>query len=112
MEDCGQIEVTYRVHPRPAATAGFGDRLLIGPDESVLEVNVTDTGPGIPEEHRDQIFSPFFTTRSTGNGLGLAVVWKAMKAHGGDIIAENRTECGACFRLLLPVKLDAANWER
>ncbi len=107
----GRIEVRYRVLPRQAAAQQWGRRILLGLDETVLETTVTDSGPGIPEEHLEKIFSPFFTTRSNGNGLGLAVAWKVMKAHGGDIVAENRPEGGATFRLLLPVKHDAANRE-
>jgi PAS domain S-box-containing protein len=112
MPSGGRIEVRYRVLARQAAAQQWGGRMLLGLDETVLETTVADSGPGIAEEHLDKIFSPFFTTRSNGNGLGLAVAWKVMKAHGGDIVAENRPEGGAIFRLLLPVKLDAANRER
>ena len=78
----------------------------------MFEATIADRGPGIPDEYLDKIFSPFFTTRSGGNGLGLAVAWKILKAHGGDITAENQPDGGALFRLLLPVKLDAAYREQ
>ncbi|MBU2534466.1 MAG: PAS domain-containing protein, partial [Alphaproteobacteria bacterium] len=88
----GRVDVAYRTLPRQTATRLYGDRLPLGLDETVFEATVADSGPGIQEEHLDKIFSPFFTTRSSGNGLGLAVAWKILKAHGGDITAENRSE--------------------
>ncbi len=106
-----RVDVAYRTLTRQAATRQYGDRLLLGLDETILEVTVVDNGPGIPDEHLEKIFSPFFTTRSGGNGLGLGVAWKILKAHGGDVTAENQPDQGALFRLLLPVKLDAANRE-
>jgi len=105
------VEVTFRSLPLRAAAQQYGSRLLLGLDETVAEIMVADTGPGIPEEHLDKIFSPFFTTRSGGNGLGLAVAWKIVKAHGGEITAENRDGGGALFRILLPLKVHAANRE-
>ena len=112
MRDSGKIEIDYRVLPRQTAAQQYGDKMLLGLDETVLEVSVKDTGPGIEPDYVEKIFSPFFTTRSKGNGLGLAVAWKVMKAHGGDIVAGNCDTGGAHFRVLLPVKLDAANRER
>lgn len=109
--DRGVVEVGCRTLARQAAMAHHADRLLLGLDETVLETVVADSGPGIAEENLDKIFSPFFTTRTSGNGLGLAVAWKILKAHGGDITAENRPTGGALFRLLLPVKLHPAKRE-
>ncbi|HOD65399.1 MAG TPA: ATP-binding protein [candidate division Zixibacteria bacterium] len=100
----GEIEVGYRVYGREEAAAVWGKRLLLGLDETVLETTVADQGTGIAPENLEKIFSPFFTTRGDGNGLGLAVVWKVMKAHGGEVLAENRPAGGALFRLLLPVR--------
>lgn len=106
MPEGGKVEVGYRVYLREEASAQWGRRLLLGLDETVLETTVADSGAGIAKENLERIFSPFFTTRSDGNGLGLAVAWKVMKAHGGEIFAENCPEGGARFRLLLPVRLN------
>lgn len=65
-----------------------------------LEVTVEDTGPGIPAEHLERIFDPFFT-RAKGHGLGLYVSYGILSAHGGSLSAENRSEGGARFRLRL-----------
>jgi signal transduction histidine kinase len=72
-------------------------------DESI---EVKDNGPGIPEKIREKIFQPFFTTKPAGEGtgLGLSISYDIIKAHGGNIIAENNPEGGAKFIISLPVK--------
>ncbi|MDH4155993.1 MAG: ATP-binding protein [candidate division Zixibacteria bacterium] len=108
IEACGsgaRIEVAYRKLARQEATTKYGDMLLLGLDETVIETTIVDNGPGIPEEHREKIFAPFFTTKAGGNGLGLAVAVKIIKAHGGEIIAEAAPEGGSMFRLLIPIKM-------
>lgn len=74
------------------------------PKEGFVEVVVSDTGCGIPEEHLGQIFEPFFTTKedSKGVGLGLAVVYGIISRHGGDIQVESTVGRGTTFRVLLP----------
>jgi signal transduction histidine kinase len=65
-----------------------------------VRVVIEDTGPGIPAESRARIFQPFFTTKATGTGLGLAVVKRILEGHGGSIgVADS--ERGAAFHLLL-----------
>ncbi len=108
----GKVEVRFRLLPQDEAAARYGERILLGTDETLVETVVSDNGPGVPEEHIERIFAPFFTTSKEGNGLGLAVAWKVMKAHGGDIVAENSAEGGAVFRLLVPVKIDRKVRER
>ncbi|MEW5797095.1 MAG: ATP-binding protein [Candidatus Zixiibacteriota bacterium] len=104
----GEIQVEYRKLPRQSATAQYADRLLLGLDETVFEVIVRDNGPGVPLEALDSLFAPFFTTREGGNGLGLAMSWKIMKAHGGDIALDRAFTGGARFVLLLPVRISSA----
>jgi len=48
------------------------------------------------------VFEPFFTTKSGGTGMGLAIVYRILDAHGGEVRAENRSAGGAAFTLLLP----------
>lgn len=66
-----------------------------------VQVIVEDTGPGIPEDSLEKIFEPMFTTKASGNGLGLSVSRQIVEAHGGRIWAEN-TEAGARFTMELP----------
>ncbi len=67
-----------------------------------LELEVADSGPGIPEEIGPRIFEPFFTTKSEGTGLGLAIVSRIAEAHGGRIEMMNCPEGGAAFTICLP----------
>jgi signal transduction histidine kinase len=64
---------------------------------------VTDNGPGVPEDVMDRIFSPFFTTKAQGSGLGLAIVRKIVDAHDGRIDVAAAAGGGTRFRVALPV---------
>lgn len=71
---------------------------------SMLTVTVADSGPGVAPEHLDDIFKPFFTTKSAGGiGLGLAIGNEIVHEHGGSIVAANKSEGGALFRVTLPL---------
>ncbi len=72
---------------------GFHDR---------IEVIIRDTGHGIPEDIRNKIFLPFYTTREKGIGLGLAIVQKIIVSHGGSIEVESKEGEGTTFRVTLP----------
>ncbi|HTY37976.1 MAG TPA: ATP-binding protein, partial [Bacteroidota bacterium] len=69
-----------------------------------IEISISDTGIGIPEEIRQKIFDPFFTTkeRGKGTGLGLSVVYNIIKSHNGSITVESEVGKGTTFRVLLP----------
>jgi signal transduction histidine kinase len=68
------------------------------------EVRMADTGPGVPEELREEIFNPFVTTKKTGIGLGLSIVSKIVDGHHGSIRVENRSQGGAVFTLFFPLE--------
>jgi signal transduction histidine kinase len=68
-----------------------------------IAVEIRDNGPGIPPADLPKIFIPFFTTRSRGHGIGLALTQKIVLAHGGRITAENAAP-GAVFRCVLPTE--------
>ena len=68
-----------------------------------LEIEISDNGPGIPDDHLQRIFEPFFSTKgSQGTGLGLAVTYKIVKEHGGTLTAARGPEGGALFTVSLP----------
>ncbi|MBI5137599.1 MAG: PAS domain-containing protein [Nitrospirae bacterium] len=71
-------------------------------DKGGVAFRVTDTGPGVPDEVRDKVFNPFFTTRAEGTGLGLSIASKVVAGHGGRIELENTREHGARFTLWFP----------
>ena len=68
------------------------------------EIAVIDRGSGIEDRHLDSIFNPFFTTKPTGVGLGLAIVAKIVDEHGGKITVESEPAKGSVFRVLLPME--------
>lgn len=70
-------------------------------------LDVQDTGPGVPPEVLGKIFQPFFTTKATGTGLGLAVVKRIMDAHRGEVVVESHAGQGTRVSLLLPMDDDA-----
>ncbi len=74
----------------------------------MIEVSVSDTGPGISPGGLAKIFDPFFTTKANGMGMGLAISRTIIKAHGGELWAENNDGPGATFRFTLPAARDNA----
>lgn len=68
-----------------------------------LQIRVRDNGPGISEDIIDRVFDPFFTTRSQGTGLGLAVVAMTVSNHGGEITVKNNPTGGAEFLISFPM---------
>ena len=65
-------------------------------------VSVRDSGPGFPGETAEQLFEPFFSTKSEGTGMGLAISRSIVEAHGGTLSGENCDGGGACFTVRLP----------
>jgi len=68
-------------------------------DHDMLEISVSDHGPGVMEKAEQKIFEPFFTTKEHGTGLGLSVTKQLARANGGDIRWENKETGGAIFRI-------------
>jgi signal transduction histidine kinase len=67
-----------------------------------VEINIADTGSGVPVTTVKRIFEPFFTTKEQGMGMGLSIARTIIEAHGGKIWAENKSEGGALFHVTLP----------
>ncbi len=66
-------------------------------------VSVTDTGGGIPQDQINRIFEPFFTTKKKGSGLGLMIIQRIVRAHGGRLELESQVGRGTTFRIWLPL---------
>lgn len=71
--------------------------------KKVVCIYVADEGPGVPDALKEKIFSPFFTTKARGTGLGLAVVRKAVGRHKGKMFIHNRATGGAVFEIYLTI---------
>ncbi len=71
--------------------------------EAGVRVSVIDRGTGIPADELERVFTPFFTTKEHGLGLGLSICRSIVAAHGGRLWASNNEECGATFHLTLPL---------
>ena len=81
-------------------------RVGVGTVDSACQITFTDSGPGIPADIRDKIFTPFFTTKSRGSGLGLPTTKRLVEAHGGRVAVECPPTGGTTVLVSLP--LDAA----
>lgn len=85
-----------------------GGRLLIRVAEEArgsrkgAQVDITDSGPGIPPDMAERIFQPFFTTKASGTGLGLAVVKRIIERHAGEIWLDSTPGKGSTFHIWLP----------
>jgi two-component system sporulation sensor kinase A len=65
-------------------------------------LRISDTGPGIPETVRKKMFQLYFTTKSGGSGIGLAVAYRSLQLHGGDIVVKTEVGQGTTFEMVLP----------
>lgn len=105
MNERGQITIATRTVGESEETPWFK---MGHPQEGkkYIEIEFTDTGPGIPEEYLGKIFEPFFTTKPVGKGtgLGLAVSYGIIKRHGGNITVRSEVGKGASFFIRLPVE--------
>jgi two-component system, sporulation sensor kinase E len=77
-------------------------RLRSGADETHQFVSFADTGGGISPENISRVFEPYFTTKSSGSGLGLLIVRRIVRAHGGEVIIESERNRGLTLTIRLP----------
>lgn len=78
-------------------------KTALHPDQNMIEIRVSDTGSGIDELQLQNIFDPFYTTKETGNGLGLAITHGIIEQHKGRIDVASAPEKGTTFTILLPI---------
>ncbi len=72
------------------------------PPGRYVKISIRDQGMGIPEEHLQKVFDPYFTTKQKGSGLGLAISYSIISKHGGHITVDSTTSEGATFHIYLP----------
>ena len=111
MDDSGKLTVEIMTYDANDTPELFKNKLPLEFGEQLLVTTISDSGQGIEAEPREKIFAPFFTTKKDGSGLGLAVAWKLVKAHGGEILLAEKQQEGTTFHILLPAKIDAAQSE-
>jgi hypothetical protein len=87
-------DLTLRTSLRQGAAPG-------GPQQ--IEIEIADTGVGIPEAIREKVFSPFYTTRTQGTGLGLSITRRILEQSGGTVSFTSETGKGTTFRVTIPV---------
>jgi signal transduction histidine kinase len=106
------IEALARVSGRPRI---LEVRCIAIPGKQDITIRIEDNGPGIEQAHRQKVFTPFFTTRKQGTGLGLMIASLVLEAHGGQITVEPRSPFGTAFVIRLRhdgderVRPDSAN---
>ena len=82
------------------------DRRQIMPkvfSEEYCELTISDTGAGIDNQNINDIFNPFFTTKPSGIGLGLSIVYQIVREHGGQVTVVSQVGKGTTFTILLPI---------
>jgi two-component system NtrC family sensor kinase len=108
--DRGQLQQVFlNILSNALAAVDDGGRIDIDvkrETENTVSVTITDNGHGIPEEHIDQIFEPFFSTKAEyGTGLGLSITYGIVQKLGGQISVQSKAGEGASFTVRLPVKM-------
>jgi PAS domain S-box-containing protein len=98
-----QVLVNLIKNAMQAMTKGGTLSLQTGEGGDGVWVSVSDNGAGIPPEQLNRIFEPFYTTRKKGSGLGLMIVQRIVRAHGGRIELESEVGRGTTFRIWLPL---------
>jgi PAS domain S-box-containing protein len=106
-----QVFLNLFMNARDAMPAGGMVEVRTASNNGTVEIEITDTGSGIPRENLHRIFDPFFTTKSSGKGtgLGLSVSYGIIKEHSGKVDVRSTPDKGTSFRLEFPVARKAVH---
>jgi PAS domain S-box-containing protein len=99
-----QVFLNLGLNAVEAMPQGGALQIVVSGDGPEIAVEFSDTGVGIPREALGKIFTPFFSTKERGTGLGLALVYKIVEAHRGRIDVESEPGRGTTFRVAFPVR--------
>jgi signal transduction histidine kinase len=99
------------MNARDAMPTGGMVEVRTASTNGTVEIEITDTGSGIPRENLHRIFDPFFTTKSSGRGtgLGLSVSYGIIKEHSGKVDVRSTPDKGTSFRLEFPAARKAVH---
>jgi signal transduction histidine kinase len=103
MKDGGTLTIRARL---PEETTPIIDRRQRIPklfSDVYNEITISDTGTGMDHETLNNMYNPFFTTKTNGTGLGLSIVYQIILEHGGQITVDSEMDRGTTFRIFLPV---------
>jgi two-component system, NtrC family, sensor kinase len=100
-----QVFLNLFLNARDAMESGGTLAVRTWSEEGFARIDVADSGQGIPAEHLERIYDPFFTTKAArkGTGLGLSVTYGIVREHGGNIRVESRPGVGSRFHVELPL---------
>ena len=98
------VQNAYEAMEETGGTLTVSAQQTMQGSRSGVEVRISDTGPGVPDSLREEIFNPFVTTKKTGVGLGLSIVSKIIDGHHGTIRVDNVPQGGASFTLFFPLE--------
>ena len=117
--DPQQLEMVFQILIENAIDAIKGQGIILisavraqYPEENFaeyVEIDIADSGSGIPEDIRSKIFEPYFTTKKEGTGLGLAIARKIIEDHGGKIIVTTREGFPTVIKIVLPLQEELEN---
>ena len=117
--DPQQLEMVFQILIENAIDAIKGQGIILisavraqYPEENFaeyVEIDIADSGSGIPEDIRNKIFEPYFTTKKEGTGLGLAIARKIVEDHGGKIIVTTREGFPTVIKIVLPLQEELEN---
>jgi signal transduction histidine kinase len=98
-----QVLINLLMNAVQASPAGKEVKLRCYCRGEALSIDIIDRGYGIRREQKDEIFSPFFTTKKGGTGLGLPIVKKIVETHGGEVTHLENPGGGTIFRVQIPL---------
>jgi len=110
MDQIKQVLLNVALNGIEACSSGGSVTIALreAPEPTFLQIELKDTGCGIPEELADKLYNPFFTTKSEGTGLGLSISRKIVESHGGRMYHKSAVGKGTSFFIELPRKVVAA----